>query len=74
MIYEVIPAIIPSLMLSFTILLMITDALNYKPIIVVGSICSVSAWVVLIWFYDSVTLTRVSWPAVKKINDATQTT
>ncbi|OXA38671.1 Folate-like transporter 2 [Folsomia candida] len=59
MIHEVIPAICPALIFSLVILIMVTDVLNYKPVIVFGSICSIVTWMVTIWFYDGVQLARI---------------
>ncbi|OXA45866.1 Thiamine transporter 2 [Folsomia candida] len=59
MIHEVIPAICPALIYSLVILIIVTDALNYKPVIVFGSICSIVTWTVTIWFYDGVQLARI---------------
>ncbi|OXA49037.1 folate-like transporter 2 [Folsomia candida] len=59
MIHEVLPATTGSYIVSLVLLLMVTDALYYKPIIVAGGVYNILTWAITIWKFNSVNTARI---------------
>ncbi|XP_021967384.2 folate transporter 1-like isoform X1 [Folsomia candida] len=59
MTHEVLPATTGSYIVSLILLLMVTDVLCYKPIIVAGGVYNTITWVITIWGFHSINLARL---------------
>lgn len=60
MTHEVLPATTGAYIVALIFLLLVTDVLCYKPIIVLGQIATLATWIVTIWFFEGLNMARVS--------------